>query len=171
MTIRIESINNNLNLLDQLRVLYSDEWGDDWGNVVYNSVINSNGINNIFVAIDDTYLAGAVAIVDNNIPIMPKNCITLSGLFIIPDYRNKGLAEKLINFALDKAKEFGINELWLMTELDINFYLKYGFNFIKNDTYKDHIYHIMMINLILLEESYVNKFRNKLKILSNKYFK
>lgn len=62
-----------------------------------------------------------------------QNCPTayLEGIFIIPDYRSQGIADKLLSFAISWAENRGISQLASDVEFDNqlsqNFHVKYGF--------------------------------------------
>ena len=55
----------------------------------------------------------------------------LEGIFIIPDYRSQGIADKLLSFAISWAENRGISQLASDVEFDNqlsqNFHVKYGF--------------------------------------------
>ena len=55
----------------------------------------------------------------------------LEGIFIIPDYRSQGIADKLLSFAISWAENRGISQLVSDVEFDNqlsqNFHVTYGF--------------------------------------------
>ncbi|QWV86303.1 GNAT family N-acetyltransferase [Streptococcus parasuis] len=55
----------------------------------------------------------------------------LEGIFIIPDYRSQGIADKLLSFAISWAENRGISQLASDAEFDNqlsqSFHVKYGF--------------------------------------------
>ena len=56
---------------------------------------------------------------------MPNIC----AVYTEPDHRNKGIAGKLLNFAIDDLKSKGITPVYLLTN-HTGFYEKYGWQFL-----------------------------------------
>jgi ribosomal protein S18 acetylase RimI-like enzyme len=69
-----------------------------------------------------------------------KNCLYLCHIAVSPDDRGKGIAQQLINFAVQKAKELNIHTLSLDVTQDnnhaLNLYLQLGFT--KSKTNKSY---------------------------------
>lgn len=56
----------------------------------------------------------------------------MRGVCILPEYRNKKIAFRLISECIHKAKELRITEIWTMArDSNINFYNRFGFKIYK----------------------------------------
>jgi len=80
----------------------------------------------VFVALDNTHIAGYCTFVKMdcipNVPYTPY----ISFVFVGEEYRGNRLSEKLINFALEYAKDKGFNKVYIVSD-HVNLYEKYGF--------------------------------------------
>lgn len=98
--------------------------------------------NHLFVArIDSKEIVGMLTLIIYRIPVWKKGW--LEDLVVDKAYRNKGIATKLINHAIEKAKAEGVLSLNFTsspTKVEANnFYLRLGFK--KRDT---NIYRIIL---------------------------
>lgn len=78
-----------------------------------------------FVMKLDNKIIGQIVFVKNHVNDTPV--LTMGPLCIHPDYQGKGLGIKLLEFALNKAKEQGYTSV--LIEGDISFYKKCGFTY------------------------------------------
>jgi ribosomal protein S18 acetylase RimI-like enzyme len=77
-----------------------------------------------------------------------ENRFFISSLYILPAYQGGGLGRKLLTIAEDKARQYGVKQVWLAVMTDnttaLAWYAKLGFNFIDEDPFtvgKTHITH------------------------------
>ncbi len=69
----------------------------------------------------------------------------LCSLYVFPEYRNRGMATRLMKKALKICKRRGIKKLWLKSAGDlIPFYSKLGFTYI---SVNDNNYYTMIKNI------------------------
>ncbi|WP_330961240.1 GNAT family N-acetyltransferase [Photobacterium sp. 53610] len=69
-----------------------------------------------FVAHFNGELAGAGELKFRELPDYPAYQYWLDGIYVVPQYRGKGISTQLIEFAVEKAKELGIPHLCLRCE-------------------------------------------------------
>ena len=77
------------------------------------------------------------------------NCLTIYGIYIFPEYRNKGVGKLLIQAALDSAKDCKLKEVYLACFEDLIFYYKkLNFNYTGNQIfYANKKYYIFKYKL------------------------
>jgi GNAT superfamily N-acetyltransferase len=78
--------------------------------------------------LDRDVIIGSYALLTNDIISRQDLMPWFACLFIDKNHRNQGLAEELIEHALDESQKMGFNTLYLSTEL-IDFYEKKGWNY------------------------------------------
>ena len=61
----------------------------------------------------------------------------LSGLYMKPDYTNRGIGEKLLEIIEEDAREEGLNKLWCKSTITAKeFYRKHGYEIIEETTHE-----------------------------------
>ena len=90
------------------------------------------------VALENGECLGTVSIVENDLKIRDMYKPWLASLYTKPDYRGRGVGEKLIAKTIDVVKELGFNELYLRTEDGSDYYRKRGWTFL--ETVSDNKY-------------------------------
>lgn len=104
------------------------------------TVIN-NPNNFIFVAEDGNKIVGFATFSVRDVIRYPKKIAELDELFVLEDYRQKGVGKKLMEQIESKAKELNCYRIFIESHYDHktahNFYEKlgytnYGYHFIKN---------------------------------------
>lgn len=127
-----------------LMELYNDFVGKDryskHNNDSFNKVIKSKN-NFIYVAEDKNKVIGFVTFSVRLVIRYPKPIAELDELFILPEYRRKGVGNMLMCKVLSKAKELNCHRLFIEThykhEAAHKFYeslgfTNYGYHFIKD---------------------------------------
>jgi predicted N-acetyltransferase YhbS len=82
----------------------------------------------LYGAFDRSLLVGLIAL-DSTMIGESKNYLKMDKLYISKDYRNKGIGNRLVEMAKEKAKELGATKLYISatpSENTINFYLHIG---------------------------------------------
>jgi N-acetylglutamate synthase-like GNAT family acetyltransferase len=83
------------------------------------------------VALGHGECLGTVSIVENDLRIRDMYKPWLSSLYTKPEYRGRGVGEKLIAKTMDVVKELGFNELYLRTEDASDYYRKRGWTYLE----------------------------------------
>ena len=90
--------------------------------------MNSNKIPIMIVAVDDDKYVGNVSLIDDDFPEIARDRVWITELYVLPEYRNKGIAKILIKKALDTAKNCELQEVYLSClENLVCYYEKLGF--------------------------------------------
>lgn len=80
-----------------------------------------------FLAQHDNSHAGYLALV----PDLTQSRLMISKIYVDATIRGVGIGSKMFEFTKDKAKELGLNNIWLTVNIhntdSINWYLKHGF--------------------------------------------
>ncbi len=89
--------------------------------------IGSSAIPVIFVAMHDDIIIGTASIVENDLPSREDINPWLASIFVVPEWRMRGVASALIGAALAHAKFLHIERLYLFTDDLESVYAKFGF--------------------------------------------
>ena len=90
-----------------------------------------------------TELLGSAAIVENDMETKPDLTPWLASVFVAPEYRRQGVGSQLVKHAMQKAKQAGIEAMYLFTPDQVNFYQKLGWEVIANEEYRGHSVMVM----------------------------
>ena len=127
-----------------LMQLYNGFVGEDryskYNNDSFSKVIKSKN-NFIYVAEENKQLIGFVSFSVRLVVRYAKPIAELDELFVLPEYRGKGIGKSLMNKILDKAKELNCYRLFIETHYNHKAahklyeklsFTNYGYHFIKN---------------------------------------
>lgn len=118
------------------------EWGDEWAELAMSATARDR-VPTTYVALDGNEIVGCVMFVKYD--MMTRKDLTpwLGGLFVPPKFRGRGIATKLVDHVLLKAKDVGIGTLWLYTSSSRNLYARIGWMFVEELEYMDEIVTLM----------------------------
>ena len=130
---KIEIVNKKSNLLDQSIEYFWKHWGNEsnfafYKNCIENSFSDDNSIPKFYILLDEDKIIGSYALLSNDIISRQDLMPWFACLFIDENYRNQGLAGKLIKHGLCEAQKKGFYTLYLSTDLN-EFYEKKGWNY------------------------------------------
>ena len=81
-----------------------------------------------YLCLDNEKIVGGLGVIKNDfhdrLDLYPNIC----AVYVLEEYRNNGIAGRLLNMAVDEMKKKGISPIYLVTD-HIGFYEKYGFEF------------------------------------------
>ncbi|MBN2402463.1 MAG: GNAT family N-acetyltransferase [Spirochaetes bacterium] len=105
-----------------------------------------------WIVIEDEIPVGMVSLKENDLWSRKDLNPWLASLFVLPEYRNRGLGYLLIRQVIEKAKSLKYNRLHLFTESDKynleNYYIKSGWSFLEKEKGNDkNIIKIFYYNL------------------------
>ena len=95
---------------------------------------NLNKIPLSLIALIDNKCVGVVSIFDNDLETRPELTPWLAGLYVNPNCRCKGVADKLITGVLEICKNINYNTVFLRTEHTSDYYKKHGWTFVEYTT-------------------------------------
>jgi len=94
------------------------------------------------VAIEKSMPVGMASLKENDLWSRKDLNPWLASLYVEPDFRERGIAEKLINAVIGKARELNIQQIYLFldsSELDVleRYYLKRGWKYLEDTVDND----------------------------------
>jgi len=112
-----------------------EEWGQPnnrnyWDYWVSRST-NETDVPQTFIAREQDIIIGTVSLWRCDLQSCQDIFPWLGGLYIIKDYRGRGYAKLLVEYASVQARTLGYKHLYLYTELD-NFFEKIGWRYIES---------------------------------------
>lgn len=153
---RIDYLANHPELADELAALSWNEWqsiyqhrGQNFADAVknYRQRINIDRLPLALVALADRKLIGTVSLKYYDLDIRPDIKIWLGGLFVMPEWRRRGVGSLLMERAMEAAKRLNLEKLFLWTSSAENLYLKLGWRPVERLDYCDSQIVIMEKNL------------------------
>lgn len=110
-----------------------DCWGSEtnfpfYKNCIENSLDDSKTLPKFFVVINEGKIIGSYALLVNDLVSRQDLMPWFACLFVDPEFRGRGIAEKLLNHALGIAREKGVSQVYLSTDHE-DFYEKKGWHF------------------------------------------
>ena len=91
--------------------------------------IQSSQFENVFVATENDKVLGACELKYNEVKFFPEYVHWIGGVFVVSEYRNKGIGNDLISFAIDECRDQRIQNLYLQTESkNVQLYSKLGWH-------------------------------------------
>lgn len=143
MTIKIEPLCDHIEYLEELVLLYHEEWRHLSSNDSIESrkatIIagaGAQGIPSIYVAHNEYGLIGSAALVDKDMDTRPELGPWLAAVYVKEKYRNKGVASVLVNHCEMHAQKAGVETLYLFTEFASKLYLKHGWQLMEECDYR-----------------------------------
>ena len=151
---RIESIADHFDLIEILGRWHWDEWGrtDPSGSLQswtenLRRFTNRRRVPTMYVALDGAQLLGSVALNEHDMRMHQDLTPWLSGLYVTPAARGKGVGSALVGHLVAEARSMGIVRLYLYTSSARGLYEKLGWCPIAEDEYDDRHVTIMAIDV------------------------
>jgi GNAT superfamily N-acetyltransferase len=154
--ITIDHLANHPELTDELAQLAWAEWqslyeqrGETFSNALrkYRERININRLPLALVALVDKELVGTVSLKHNDLDIRPEINPWLGGVFVIPEWRRRGVASLLMRRAVEEARRLNLGRLFLWTSSAESLYLKLGWQPVERTEYCGKSIVIMQMNV------------------------
>ncbi|WP_454784346.1 GNAT family N-acetyltransferase [Legionella sp. WA2024007413] len=152
--IRIELLQNNLNAIPELALMWQEGLGKIWLPGVPLHVVeqrflehaNNETLPMTFVAFDEEKAVGMCSLREND-GIRPDLMPWLGSLTVKPEYQRQGLGQRLIDVTKEQAKKMGYEVLYLFAfdRTIPSYYQSLGWNIIGKDTFKGHPVTVMEI--------------------------
>lgn len=129
----IIEISARRDLLDKAVEYFWKCWGNEnnfkfYQNCIMNSLDINKSLPKFYIVLDGTDIIASYALVTNDLISRQDLYPWLACLYVNPEHRNKGIAEKLLEHGLSQTKDKGFTSLYLSTDLE-NFYEKKGWEF------------------------------------------
>jgi GNAT superfamily N-acetyltransferase len=111
------------------------EWGTRLNRGLYRSLVahcTKDSIPAIYLAFDNEKPVGAVGLLRTDLLSRQEFTPWMAVLYVIPEYRGKGIAAQLQEHATGEAKRLGFTEIYLYTKMT-GFYEKTGWVYLESD--------------------------------------
>lgn len=158
-SMRLELLKSCPETIPTVAKLLYDEWHPYDASLTENKLIqsltgrlNDDQIPITFIALKDTKPIGLISLKarsDSEFTDFPKNSIWMGSLIVIPEERNQGLGNQLLQCAATVAKDMGYKELYFYSSnpTSVVWYAKRGAIILDHRTFRGHTITIMRINL------------------------
>jgi predicted N-acetyltransferase YhbS len=142
--ITIDYLANHPELAEELARFSWNEWpsiyehrGQTFADALrkYQERTNVNSIPLALVAFAEQKLVGTVSLKDDDLEIRPEIKHWLGGLFVVPEWRGRGVASALMRQATEKARRLKVPRLFLWTSSAEGLYLKLGWQPVERTDY------------------------------------
>ena len=142
--IAVDYLANHPELADELARLSWAEWqsiyeqrGETFSDSLrkYRERINIDRLPLALVALADNELVGTVSLKHNDLDIRPEITPWLGGVFVIPEWRRRGVASLLMARAVEEARRLNLDRLFLWTASAESLYLKLGWQPVERTEY------------------------------------
>ena len=152
----IEELARHPELLEEMAKLFFSEWHFLLPPGSTSQLVKENLQKRMQIGkIPITYVAlnaagnfvGSISIKEKDMDTHPEMSPWLAGLYVKEEFRNWGLGGKLIEFLLEKAREFQINKLYLYTPAAEAYYRKKGWKLLFTENYYNCDVSVMQLDL------------------------
>lgn len=110
---------------------------DEWGHLDPNGSLrgwmkrlagrtNRDHIPTTFIAVDEGEPIGSAGLVTHDMDTRKDLSPWLSGVFVLPSHRSRGVATHLVRAATSKARSLGVEDLYLYTASAVELYARLG---------------------------------------------
>lgn len=136
--LRIEPLAHHFDLVRLVARWHWDEWGhadpggsiDSWADRLRQRA-NPGGIPITWVTFVQGIPVGSVALVGSDIAARPDLSPWLSGLFVVPTYRQRGIGSALVRHCENAARHLDVDTLYLYASSGEGLYLRLGYQVIE----------------------------------------
>ncbi|MCI9510327.1 MAG: GNAT family N-acetyltransferase [Angelakisella sp.] len=113
---------------DQAARWFHQKWGIPLAAYLESMDHCLEGTTLVFVTQKETIIAG-LGVIENDFHPRKDLAPNICAVFVEPEYRGRGIAGELLNFACRDMKDRGIGTLYLVTD-HVGFYERYGWRFL-----------------------------------------
>jgi predicted N-acetyltransferase YhbS len=109
--------------------------------------VASRGIPLTMVALEDGEPVGSAALVWNDMKTRPEIRPWLADVVVAPAWRRRGIGSKLVRRLVERARELGVETLYLYTPDQDQLYARLGWETVERLDYRDEQVVLMKIEL------------------------
>lgn len=129
----IELITKESDLLGRGIEYFWKKWGNEsnfdfYKDCIENSIFDDNSLPKFYLMLDENKIIGSYALLTNDLISRQDLFPWFACLFVDENYRNQGLANKLMKHGIDESRKRGFDNLYLSTDLN-DFYEKKGWKY------------------------------------------
>lgn len=133
---KIIEVSNKVEIIDKAVDYFWKCWGNEnnfkfYQDCVMNSTDNNKLLPKFYIVIENDNIIASYALLTNDIISRQDLFPWFACLFVNPEHRNKGIADKLLKHGLSETAQKGFKYLYLSTDLE-NFYERKGWTHFTN---------------------------------------
>ncbi len=126
---KIIKIKENPKLINSAAKWFNEKWNIPFETYQESMLLSlDNDIPRWYIVLDDNTIIAGCGVIKNDFHNRKDLTPNICALYVLEQYRNKGIAGDLLNYVCDDLKE-SYNNIYLLTD-HIGFYERYGFNFL-----------------------------------------
>jgi GNAT superfamily N-acetyltransferase len=140
--LRIESLADHVELVPTIAVWHWAEWGhtDPSGSLEawragLRARVGRHAVPSTLVAFLRDEAVGSVALVEYDMAVWRQYSPWLSGMYVVPEHRGRGIGTALLAACEREAASLGVQILYLYTHSAEDFYRRYGWSVVVRDVY------------------------------------
>ncbi len=110
---------------------FSGKWNVDISAYIQSmneAVSSSDGVPDWFVIMDEGKIIAGLGVIENDFHERTDLAPNICAVYVEEDYRNRGIAGKILEHAVEKLTKSGISPVYLLTD-HTSFYERYGWKF------------------------------------------
>lgn len=141
--VKIEHLAENIDAVSTLASWIIKEWGHLLPEANFDTLVSElkqrttvHRIPETFVALVDGRVIGTASIVEHDMLTRKELSPWLAAVFVVPEYRNRGIGSKLVRRVMQEAEILGLNKLYLFTPDRMRFYSCLGWNILESTEYR-----------------------------------
>jgi GNAT superfamily N-acetyltransferase len=154
MDISLEALAHHPALISLVARWHFEEWGHadpggseaSWAQQL-SARAQVAGVPSYYVAFVDSMPAGSVGLCENDMSAHPELTPWLSGLYVLPRFRLRGIGGFLVLRAMEEARAAGVRTLFLHTADAVDLYARHGWHRIAREFYEGAEVSIMSTEL------------------------
>ena len=142
-------------LLPVLAEWFDEEWGHQNPQSSLQSIqqelvgyLHKDQIPLAIVCLQDSLPVASASLRIREMESHPQYMHWLGGVYVHPDHRRQGVGSRLVEFTTAEAQRLKVEELYLYTRTQVNFYARLGWFVIEEPDYKGKVVSIMKRNLM-----------------------
>jgi GNAT superfamily N-acetyltransferase len=151
---RIELLADHPSLIPVVSGWHFHEWGDlhpgttrsDW-TAELADLSGRDRIPITFVVLEDSEAVGSASLVVCDMDTRSDLSPWLASVYVLPDFRRRGIATALVSHALAQARQLGIRQLYLWTDTAASLYGRMGWRPLVEESYKGKTVLVMVRDL------------------------
>ena len=156
LDIAVEYLADRPEFLEQLAQLSWKEWQDVYERrdqtfedslKNYRERMNTDRLPLTLIALHGGEFVGMVSLKFHDMDTRPDLDPWLGGLFVLPEWRNRGVGSMLMRHAVEEARKLNVPQLYLWTASAEKLYLKLGWSVIERADYCGKEAVVMQIDL------------------------
>lgn len=126
----IVDLKDREDLKEEVSKWFHDKWGMPTEAYLkcIESYINKETEHGWYVCLDENKIIAGLGVIENDFHDRKDLSPNVCAVYTEEEYRNQGIAGRLLNYVVDECKDKGIEQLYLVTD-HIGFYERYGWEF------------------------------------------